>query len=208
FASRCARDNTTTWCERLKGGLQIAYRFSLASNHQAIAAFETPHTTARADINVENSFGLEFLGAPDIVDIVGIASIHDDVALLHLRLETVDSVIDDGCGHHQPNCAWRLQCANQIFQRGGSDGTLLGQLLHTFLCSVKHNAFVATADETTHHVRAHPAQADHSNLHFEILPSITLRCSIVNDLADFANTQAFHVSFAGISSSQINFGEN
>jgi hypothetical protein len=77
-------------------------------NHQAKTTLETPHATAGPDVEVVNTSWLEFLGAPDVVDVVRIASIYNDVALLHLGAEAVQRFIDRRRGHHQPSRSWRL----------------------------------------------------------------------------------------------------
>ena len=86
----------------------MADRLSLASDHQAETAIDTPHASAGPDVEVMNPSRLEFLGAPDVVDVVRIASIDDDVALLHLGAEAMQRFIDRRRGHHQPSRAWRL----------------------------------------------------------------------------------------------------
>ena len=92
----------------LKIGSRRVDRLSLTSNHQAKTTLETPHATAGPDVEVMNTSRLEFFGAPDVVDVVGIASIHDDVALLHLGAEAMQRVIDRRRGHHQPRHPRRL----------------------------------------------------------------------------------------------------
>src|SRR6185437_811918 len=87
FAPRRARDIAASRRKRLEDGIQMADRLGLTSNHQAETTLETPHATAGPDVKVMNTSGLKVLGAPYVVDVVGIASIHDDVVLLHLDTE-------------------------------------------------------------------------------------------------------------------------
>src|SRR5471030_2625572 len=92
FPSSCTRDIAAPRSERLEDWVEVQYGIALASNHQTITALDPPHATARPHIDVANTFGLQFFGSPDIINI-RIASINDDVSLLHLaaRSRTVAS---------------------------------------------------------------------------------------------------------------------
>src|SRR5665213_3408736 len=92
FAPRRARDIAASRRKRLEDRIQVVDRLGLTSNHQAETTLETPYATAGPDVEVMNTSRLEFLGAPDVVDVIGIASIHDDVVLLHLGAEAVQRI--------------------------------------------------------------------------------------------------------------------
>ena len=102
FAARRACDIAASRRKRLEDRIQVADGLSLAANHHAETTLETPHAAAGSNIEVMNTSRLEFFGAPDVVDVVRIASIHDDVALLHLCAEAVECFVDRRRGHHQP----------------------------------------------------------------------------------------------------------
>ena len=72
----------------------------LAADHHAVASFQTPHASARADVDVVNSLRRQFLCPPDIVDIVRIAAIDDRVAGLEVGQETGDGFVHDGRRDH------------------------------------------------------------------------------------------------------------
>ena len=57
----------------------------LAADHQAVAALQAPDAAAGADIGVVNAARLQLLGAANVVDVIRVAAIDDDVALLHAR---------------------------------------------------------------------------------------------------------------------------
>src|ERR1041384_8329020 len=94
--------------KRLKDWIQAPDGLSLTSDHQTVTTLETPHTAAGPDVDVMNTSRFELFGASDVVDIVGVASIHDRVALLHLGTNAMQRVIDRRGGHHQPRRARRL----------------------------------------------------------------------------------------------------
>ena len=54
---------------------------------------------------------------------------------------------------------------DEILQRRGSRGAFLRQLLDVGRIQVEHDALVPAAHQAAHHVRAHAAQSDHSELH-------------------------------------------
>jgi hypothetical protein len=52
----------------------------LTTDHQAIAALESPNAATRANVNVVDALRLELGSAPDVIMIVGVAAIDDDVS--------------------------------------------------------------------------------------------------------------------------------
>jgi len=55
------------------------------------------------------SVRLDFLCAPNVVDIVRVAAINEDVASLEEWREIRDGFIDYRCRYHQPDCSWFFQ---------------------------------------------------------------------------------------------------
>jgi len=76
-----------------------------ATARQAIAPLKSGNTTARPDIQVMNSFGFQLGVAPNIIAIIGIATVYDDVARFKQRDEHSHLLIDHGHRDHQPNHA-------------------------------------------------------------------------------------------------------
>ena len=107
----------------------------------------------------------EFLGAADVVHIVGVAAVDEDVAGLQIGQEFGDGCVHDCRRDHQPDCPRLVELLDEVLQRGGSHRLLLDQFFHRFRRPVEDHALVACLEQPPHHVGAHSAQADHSELH-------------------------------------------
>src|SRR4030095_2258734 len=68
--SRRARDATCAGRERREDRIEMVNHIGLAANHHAVASLQSPHTTARANVNVMDTFRREFLCASDIVYVI------------------------------------------------------------------------------------------------------------------------------------------
>src|SRR6185312_16301817 len=79
LAAGCARNIAHTGGERCEDWVKVIHSLLRAADHQAIAAFDTPHAAGRAAIDVANVLPGHFLGAADVVLVTGIAAIDDDV---------------------------------------------------------------------------------------------------------------------------------
>ena len=112
-----------------------------------------------------DALGFEFLGAANIVDVIGIAAVDQDVAALEMGQQIGDDIVHHAGRHHQPDRARLGEFLDEVRQRRGADGLLLHQLRHRVCRSVVHHALVAALQKAAHHVPAHPAEADHSKLH-------------------------------------------
>ena len=136
-----------------------------AADHHAVAALQAPHAAARADVDVVDALRRELLGAADVVDVVGIAAVDEDVAGFEMGQEIGDGLVHDRRRHHQPDRPRLGQLLHEVCERGGADRFLLDQLLHCFRRHVEDHALVAALEQPPHHVRAHSAKSDHSELH-------------------------------------------
>ena len=58
------------WCEGGEDRIEMLNHCRLAANHHAVAALETPDTTARSHVHIVNFLRREFLRAPDIVHVI------------------------------------------------------------------------------------------------------------------------------------------
>ena len=65
------------------------------ANHHAVAAFQAPHTTARPHIHVMNPLRRKFLGASDVIHVIGIAAVDEDIVRLKMGQEVGDGFLDD-----------------------------------------------------------------------------------------------------------------
>jgi hypothetical protein len=89
----------------------------------------------------------------------------DRVARLQERGEIVDDFARQRGRHHQPDRARAVELVDEILQRVRPDGALALELVDRAEVDVVDDAFVAFAQEPAHDVGAHPAEADHSELH-------------------------------------------
>src|ERR1017187_9805461 len=120
FPSGRARNIAASRSKRLEDWIEVQYGIALTSDHQTITALDPPHAAARPHIDIANTFGLQFFGSPDIINIVRVASINDDISLLHPGGKVLHSDLYRRRGHHQPDSARRLQLGHEIVERSGA----------------------------------------------------------------------------------------
>ena len=137
----------------------------LSAHHQAVAAFQAPDTAAYAGIDIVQTARLQFPGAADVVGVVGIAAVDDDVVIGEQRREFCQRVIHDAGGNHNPGGPRRCELAHKIFQGKTADGSLAFHLADEGRALVEHHALMSALVEPPHHIGAHPAEADHPELH-------------------------------------------
>src|SRR5580704_1975980 len=99
WSSRCGVKRRR---QRCKNWIEMLDDLRFPADHLAKPALEAPDAAARAGIHVMKSLGLERLGAAQVVNVVGVAAVHHDVAALEATRETVESLLDDGRRHHHP----------------------------------------------------------------------------------------------------------
>src|ERR1700740_972721 len=117
FASGRARGVAAAGCQRFENGVEMLDDVFLAANHLAVAALESPDAAAGAHINVMEALVGEFLGAANVIDVIGIAAVDDDVVAFELAGEIVQRGVDDSGGNHEPNGAWLRELLHQIVER-------------------------------------------------------------------------------------------
>ena len=103
----------------------------LAADHHAVAALQAPYAAACAHVHVVDPFGCQFLGAPDVVDVVGIAAVDEDVARIEVRQQ-----VGDGLVHHcrrapsaRPPAASRASSRDPASD-AAPHGVLVDQFIH------------------------------------------------------------------------------
>ena len=141
----------------------------LAADHQAVAAFESPDAAAGADVDVVDLLRGELGGAAKIVDVVRVAAVDEDIVRLEQRQQLGDHRIDDGRRNHQPNRTGFGELLDEVGERRGPQHRLLDKSLHHLRRLVEDHALMPAGDQPPHHVRAHPTQTDHSQLHGSLL---------------------------------------
>src|ERR1700730_19450338 len=102
FAPRRSRRAANAWRERRKSRVQVLYHAFFPANHHAVGAFTTPYTAARPHIYIMNFLWCEFLGATNIIEVVRVAAVNENVAVLEMRQEVVNTLITSSRRHHQP----------------------------------------------------------------------------------------------------------
>jgi hypothetical protein len=120
----------SAWCiaasgrERLEDRVEMPHDVVLAADHLAIAALEAPDAAAGADVDVMNALGGEFLGAANVVDVIGIAAVDHDVAGFELRGEVLQGGIHNAGGNHQPDGARLREFLYEVVERRRTRGAL------------------------------------------------------------------------------------
>jgi hypothetical protein len=147
--------------------IEMLHHRRLAADHHAEAALEAPHATARPDVDVMDALGRERLRAPEVVDVVRVAAVDHDVARLEQGLEVGDGLVDRRRRHHQPHRARLGELLHEVPERRCAGRPLACERFHRFRRHVEDHAVVAAPDEPPHHVRAHAAESDHSELHLQ-----------------------------------------
>jgi hypothetical protein len=86
--------------------LKVTYCAAFAADHQAIAAFTAPDTTAGAYIEVTDVLFLQALCT---------SHVDNDVVVAQQACKLLNDVVDDLIRHHDPDCSWCLQSLHQVF---------------------------------------------------------------------------------------------
>src|SRR6266699_39225 len=60
--------------------VKMLHHSFLTADHQAVTTLQAPDSSTRSNVNIMNTPGFELGSAPDIIVIVGIATVDDDVS--------------------------------------------------------------------------------------------------------------------------------
>ena len=149
-----------------KSGSRCCDDRRFAANHHAVAALEAPDAAARPHVHVVDPLRGELLRAPDVVDVVRIATVDQDVVWLEQRHEIVDARVHDRGRDHQPDGTRLTELLHQLGERRGPCAPCRGRAPSPRSGLRSYTTHVwPIAQQTTHHVGAHPAETDHSELH-------------------------------------------
>ena len=131
-------------------------RSCVASDHQAIAARNTPDSSAGADVHVDDAFLSQSFGTPHVIFEVGVAAVDHYIARFHQIAQAHDRGLCRTTGwQHHPGGAGMLQFCDDIFERGGGNGTLSRDIIHFHCVEVEDHALVSAGHQTPHHIGAH-----------------------------------------------------
>ena len=117
----------------------------LAADHKAVAALQAPHATTRPHVDVVDPLRRELLRAPDVVHVIGVASVDENIARLQGGYKAHDCMIHGRCRNTISQTArWFLQFGHEVRERERANGALLGQLLYFVGRPVEYHALMAT----------------------------------------------------------------
>src|SRR4029077_4600950 len=122
LASWSARSISTSRRERLEDRVEMSHGVVFAADHLAVATLKAPDAAAMSDINVMNAAAGKFLGASNVVDVIGIAAVDDDVARFELRGDVVQGGIHNASGHHEPDGARLREFFYEVIEGRGARG--------------------------------------------------------------------------------------
>jgi hypothetical protein len=150
----------------LEDGLQTCAPVLRAADHQAVTLGQAPDPPGGAAIQ-ELDPGLGEQGRTrDRVDVSRVPAVDDEIAPLEELAEAGDRRPRDlAGGQHDPHGSRDGELRREGLEGLGPDGALLHELVHGRRIEVVHQDLVSAAEQAPRHVRAHPAEADHSYLH-------------------------------------------
>ncbi len=165
LASRSARRVARARRQRREDRIEMLDHVLFAADHHAVAALQAPDAAARPHIHVVDSLCRKFLGAPDVIHVIGIAAVDEDVS-------------GSRCGRSSAMVS-STAAAGTISQiaRGFSSFATKSwseELPVAFSCTRSLTAFgdlsntthsMASFEEPAHHVCSHPSKTNHSELH-------------------------------------------
>src|SRR5262245_26134684 len=165
FPPRRARDVAHAWGQTGKDGIEVLDHLLLAANHHAVTALQSPDATTRAHVHIVDALRREFLGAPQIVNVIGIATVDEDIVALKMGQEIRDRVVHDRCGNHQPDHPWLRELRDKVHERGGPHRLFLDQLVHDVRRPVEDHTLMTSLEKPPCHIRTHASKTNHADLH-------------------------------------------
>ena len=172
LASRRARDFADARRERAEDRVEPIDGLLVAADHHAVAALQPPYAAGCADIDVVDPLRVEVAGTSHVVLIERVATVDDAVVGAQEAAERPHRLLGDLPGRkHHPGGSGRFKLGDEIFEARGGGRTFGGQRLHHLRIAVVDHGRVAVAQKTANDVAAHPAEADHAELHPVALPS-------------------------------------
>ena len=94
-----------------------------------------------------------------------IAAVDDDVVGIEVGGNIVDNLPCDSSRHHHPNGSRSAQFPGKVCETVGTLGAFRNQRGHRREVYVVHDGSVAVTQQSTHQVRSHSAESDHSQVH-------------------------------------------
>jgi hypothetical protein len=152
--------------ERGEGGAQLVDDLVGTADHHAIALLQPPYAAGGAHVDVVLAVLFCTVGAAKGVFVVGVAAVHDDVALAQQWEQVVEGRVNGiPRRHHHPADAGRLQFVDEVVEGGRPCRAVVLKFLHGALIEVEADDLMPVAHEAAAHVGAHLAESNHSELH-------------------------------------------
>src|SRR5262249_23706149 len=79
YPAKRARNMAAAWRKRTEYWIDVLPPLVLAAVHHAIAAYQSPVSAARADVEIMNPLGCEVLGPANVIDVIGIAAVNQNI---------------------------------------------------------------------------------------------------------------------------------
>src|SRR5437867_10496034 len=140
FTPGRARYVACAWSQRGKDWIELLDNLLLAADHHAVTSLQSPDAAARSHVHIVDSLRREFLGAPDIVYVIGISAVDQNVLCFKMVQKIRNSFVHDRRGNHQPDRARLRELLHTLRERGGANGFLLGRPGNHLRRPVQHHA--------------------------------------------------------------------
>ena len=130
-----------------KSGSRCLTTCFLAADHHAVTAFQAPHAAAGSDVDIVDALRCEFLAAPDVVDVIGIAAVDQDVLAVQVRQQVGDGLSTTAAGTISQTARGFSSFLTRSMSERGSSRLFLDQLVHRFRRPVEDDALMASSRE-------------------------------------------------------------
>src|ERR1700733_7634023 len=162
--------------QRLEDRIETIDDGFVAADHQAIAALETPHAAARADVDAVDVALFQHLGAADVVLPKRVAAVEHDVAWIEQLAELPDRVLRDLTrGQHDPDRARRPQLRDELVEALGALGAVAANGGDRLWGVIIEDHLVTVLNQAARNIAAHAPEANHADLHGQRLRQDTAR---------------------------------
>src|SRR6185436_18766678 len=105
FPAGSASDRSRSRSQGRKYRIQPADSLGRTADHHAVTALQSPHASARADVQVMDLFGCKLLRSPNVIDVIGIAAVNQNVPGFEIGNDLGDHLVDNARRHHEPDSA-------------------------------------------------------------------------------------------------------
>src|SRR6202034_1165411 len=125
LATRCAGCRSDPGGDRSENRIEMLNDILFTADHKTVPTLRSPHSATGSGVDIVNAFGPQFIGSPDVVNVVRVAAVDNDVSFLQASSKVVEGLIDGRGRDHQPDSARWLQLGNEVIERLGSDRAIL-----------------------------------------------------------------------------------